>query len=90
MSAVDVDAATLHRERIAEADRKGGRRGWRRYVPDPWHFVLFPLSMLMVIPFVWMLVTSFMTDAEINRFPPTLIPASLNTAGYTAVIAESD
>jgi multiple sugar transport system permease protein len=90
VSAVDVEAAALHRERIDEADRRGHRRGWRRYLPDPWHFVLFPLSMLMVIPFVWMVVTSFMTDAEINRFPPTLIPASLNTAGYTAVIAESD
>jgi multiple sugar transport system permease protein len=90
MSVADLEAGALHRARIAEADRKGGRQGWRRYVPDPWHLVLFPLSMLMVIPFVWMVVTSFMTDAEINRFPPTLIPASLNTGGYTAVIAESD
>jgi multiple sugar transport system permease protein len=90
MSAVDVETGDLDRERIAEADRRSHREGWRRYVPDPWHFVLFPLSLLMVIPFVWMLVTSFMTDAEINRFPPTLIPASIDTAGYALVLGESD
>ena len=89
MSAVDADTA-LHRERIDLADRRGRRRGWRRAVPDPWHLVLFPLSLLMVIPFAWMVVTSLMTDAEINRFPPPLIPQSLYTGGYTQVIGESD
>ena len=89
MSVVDVDTA-LHRERIRQADRLERRRGWRRYTPDPWHLVLFPLSLLMVVPFVWMVVTSFMTDAEINRFPPPLVPGSLYTGGYTQVIGESD
>ncbi len=79
MSAVDVDTGALHRDRIEQADRQGRRRGWRRAMPDPWHFVLFPLSLLMVIPFVWMVVTSLMTDAEINRFPPPIIPQSLFT-----------
>jgi multiple sugar transport system permease protein len=88
MSAVDV--ATVHRTRMEEADRASHRRGWRRFTPDPWHFVLFPLSILMVIPFAWMLVTSFMTDAEINRFPPTLVPHSLYLGGYTAVLQDSD
>jgi multiple sugar transport system permease protein len=88
MSAVDV--ATVHRRRVDEADRASQRRGWRRFKPDPWHFLLLPLSILMVIPFVWMLVTSFMTDAEINRFPPTLVPHSLYLGGYTAVLEDSD
>ena len=89
MSAVPA-APDLHRARIDEADRFAGRRGWRRKIPDPWHFVLFPLSILMVIPFAWMLVTSFMTNAEINRFPPTIVPHSLYLGGYTQVLAESD
>ncbi len=90
MSAVDLQDAGVHRSRIEEADRKARRQGWRRLMPDAWHFVLFPLSILMVIPFAWMLVTSFMTDAEINRFPPTIVPNSLFLGGYTQVLADSD
>jgi multiple sugar transport system permease protein len=80
----------LHRERIAEAERQSGKRGWRRYMPDPWHFLLMPLSLAMMIPFVWMVLSSFMSDAEINRFPPTLIPSRIDLTGYHQVIAESD
>jgi multiple sugar transport system permease protein len=89
MSAITVDTS-VHRARIEEAERRSQDRGWRRIMPDPWHFVLFPLSLVMVIPFVWMVVTSFMTDAEINRFPPTIVPHHLFLGGYTAVLADSD
>jgi multiple sugar transport system permease protein len=89
VSAVTADPTT-HRARIEEAERRGRTSGWRRFNPDPWHFVLFPLSMIMVIPFVWMVVTSFMNDAEINRFPPTIVPHHLFLGGYTAVLADSD
>jgi multiple sugar transport system permease protein len=90
VSSAGLDATAVHRARIDEAGRIGRRQGWRRVVPDPWHFLLFPLSIVMVIPFVWMVVTSFMTDAEINRFPPTLFPHELFTGGYTAVLQDSD
>jgi multiple sugar transport system permease protein len=91
MSAVAVSPEeALHRERILEAERASRRHGWRRFVPDPWHFVLMPLSIIMMIPFVWMVLTSFMNDAEINRFPPTLIPHQIDLTGYGAVIADSD
>jgi multiple sugar transport system permease protein len=59
-------------------------------MPDPWHFVLFPLSIVMVLPFAWMFVTSFMTDAEINQFPPAIVPHSLYLGGYQLVLGESD
>jgi multiple sugar transport system permease protein len=89
LSAVLADQE-LHRERLEEARRRSQRSGWRRVVPNPWHFLLFPLSILMVAPFVWMVITSFMTDAEINRFPAPLLPQQLFTGGYTKVLAESD
>jgi multiple sugar transport system permease protein len=89
MSVITVDPA-VHRARIEEAERRSRSHGWRRLLPDPWHAVLFPLSLIMVIPFAWMVVTSFMTDAEINRFPPTIVPHQLFTGGYTAVLADSD
>jgi multiple sugar transport system permease protein len=92
MSAVVTarELEAVHRARIQEASRRGGKQGWRRFMPDPWHFVLMPLSIIMMIPFIWMVLTSFMTEAEINRFPPTLIPHDLYMGGYTAVISESD
>jgi len=44
----------------------------------------------MVLPFVWMVLTSFMTDTEINQVPPAIIPHHLYTGGYSLVLANSD
>ncbi len=33
--------------------------------------------------------TSFMTDADINRFPPQFIPTALHVAGYVGLFSES-
>jgi multiple sugar transport system permease protein len=80
----------LHRARIEEAERRMRRSGWRRHLPQRGHLLLLPLSIIMVLPFVWMLLTSFMTDTEINRIPPTLWPHHLNMGGYKLVLASSD
>ena len=92
MSAVPLSPQqeAVHRARMEEAARQAGQRGWRRWMPDPWHFLLMPLSIAMMIPFAWMLLSSFMSEAEINRFPPTLIPSHIDLTGYRQVIAESD
>jgi multiple sugar transport system permease protein len=37
-----------------------------------------------------MVLTSFMTDTEINRIPPTIWPHHLHTGGYSTVLASSD
>ncbi len=37
-----------------------------------------PLALLFVLPLVQMVLTSFMSNAEINQFPPKLIPTSLH------------
>lgn len=86
IAAVPVD---IHRARLAEAEARRRRSGLRRLVPNPWHLVLFPVSLVMVIPFVWMLLSSVMTPGEINRFPPTLFPKGLYLGGYQQVLAES-
>jgi multiple sugar transport system permease protein len=80
----------VHRGRVAEAERRARRRGWKRFVPRGWHVVLLPLSIIMVLPFVWMVLSSFMTNAEINHAPPTLFPHGLNRGGYRMVLANSD
>jgi multiple sugar transport system permease protein len=49
---------------------------------SPWHLLLIPLSFLLVVPLLWMLITSLQTTGEANRFPPTLIPASPRLQNY--------
>jgi len=62
----------------------------RRRLPfSPWHLLLMPLSLIFALPLLQMVLTSFMTSADINRFPPRLIPTKLSLAGYHALFAES-
>lgn len=79
----------VHRVRIAEAERRRRRSGVRRVVPNLWHLILFPTSLLMVAPFVWMLLSSVMRPEEINRIPPMIFPKGLFFGGYQQVLAES-
>jgi len=58
----------------------------RRRLPfDPWHLVLAPVCALLAAPLVWMAVSSFMSNAQLNRFPPTIIPGSLHVDGYRSL-----
>ncbi|GLZ02408.1 carbohydrate ABC transporter permease [Actinoplanes sp. NBRC 103695] len=67
------------------------RPGRRRLLPfSPWHLLLMPLSLVFVFPLVQMVLTSFMTSADINRFPPRLIPATLSLDGYRELFAQSN
>ena len=64
-----------------------GRRPNRRFLPfSGWHFVLLPVSLFFALPLVWLTLSSFMTNAQINRFPPTIIPDSLHLDGYRYVL----
>lgn len=38
------------------------------------HLALVTGSIIFLIPFVWLLTTSFKDDSEVNRFPPVWIP----------------
>ena len=80
----------LHRARIEEAERRMRRPGWRRRLPQRGHLVLMPLSIIMVLPFLWMVLTSFMTNSEINRIPPAIFPHHPDLGGYSLVLASSD
>ena len=63
-----------------------GRTAQRRLLPfSAWHLVLLPVSLLFALPLLWLLLSSFMTNAQINRFPPTIIPDSLHLDGYRYV-----
>jgi multiple sugar transport system permease protein len=71
-------------ERIAwPEETEAAARPRRRWLPfSPWHLVLFPLAMIMLLPLLWMIVTSLETQAETLRFPPVLVPSSLQFGNY--------
>ncbi len=43
-------------------------------------------SIVMVFPFVWMLLTSFKTNAEVMQIPPTILPANWDFSSFTKVL----
>jgi multiple sugar transport system permease protein len=77
MSAATVDVGTLAGETgMVEAPRA-------RWLPfSPWHLVLMPMALLMLVPLVWMVITSLETLAQTRRFPPVLWPGSLQWVNY--------
>ncbi|MDW5596138.1 carbohydrate ABC transporter permease [Conexibacter stalactiti] len=59
----------------------------RRLPFSPWHLVLAPLALLFAAPLIWLFLTSFMSNAQINQFPPTIIPDALHLTGYDYVLS---
>jgi multiple sugar transport system permease protein len=61
----------------------------RSFLFSGWHLILLPIALLMVIPLVWMAVTSLQTLNETRHYPPTLVPSSLRFKNYTDVLRDS-
>src|SRR5690348_15866393 len=86
-----VTAAAPTRARVAAAAepvRPGRRPRWRR--PSGWHLAMAPVAVLFAVPLLWLLLSSFMSEAQLNRFPPTVVPHSLHTSGYRFVLANAE
>jgi multiple sugar transport system permease protein len=49
---------------------------------SPRHLALLPLSLVMVLPLVWMFITSIETLPETRHFPPHLIPSGIHWRNY--------
>ena len=49
---------------------------------SPRHLLLVPLSAVMLLPLVWMLLTSIQTLPESRHFPPQLIPSGIHWQNY--------
>jgi multiple sugar transport system permease protein len=54
-----------------------------RWLPfSPWHLLLMPAAILMLIPLVWMIATSLETLAQTRHFPPILWPGEFQWSNY--------
>jgi len=67
----------------------GSRSASGRARPSVRHLVLMPLALLFLLPLEQMLLASFMTPAEINAYPPTIIPSRLQLDGYIKLFTEA-
>jgi multiple sugar transport system permease protein len=79
-----IDPAARAEEAMRTVPGPEQRRG--RFLFSPWHLVLIPIAVVMVIPLVWMLVTSLQTLDETRHYPPSLVPTSLQFQNYTEVL----
>ena len=50
------------------------------------HIVLILGAVIMILPFVWMVLTSFKTLAESTQMPPKIFPESVQLSNYTEVM----
>jgi multiple sugar transport system permease protein len=65
------------------------RRTWLRLPFSPWHLVLIPLTFILLVPLLWMLITSLETEGEANHFPPVLIPETPQFSNYSEAWASA-
>jgi multiple sugar transport system permease protein len=49
---------------------------------SPRHLALLPISLVMLLPLGWMLLTSIQTLAESRHFPPQLVPSGIHWRNY--------
>jgi multiple sugar transport system permease protein len=57
--------------------------------PSGWHLLLVPLTACFALPLAWLVLSSVMSDAEINRFPPALWPKGIDLGGYRYVLGNA-
>ncbi len=56
---------------------------WRELI---WHIPLLIFALILFYPFIWMLLSSFKTTAEVLAIPPTLLPQTFTTNGYAEIL----
>ncbi|WP_427168933.1 carbohydrate ABC transporter permease (plasmid) [Streptomyces sp. C1-1] len=67
----------------------GPQRPGRRLPFSPWHLLLAPLALIFAVPLIWLALSSVMSNAEINRFPPALWPSHIDLDGYRYVLGNA-
>ena len=98
MTSSSVPAARVPAQEPGE--KKGAERGNRAnsrrqressggFLFSPWHLVLIPIALVMLVPMVWMLATSLETLNETRHFPPIIFPHTLRPANYSDVLTQA-
>ncbi|WP_431279603.1 carbohydrate ABC transporter permease [Leifsonia poae] len=72
------------------ASRIGADRGRHKHRMSGWHFVLFPIAILFLVPFLQMALASFSPAKELVAFPPPFIPSHFTIDGYVQLFGQTD
>jgi len=59
-----------------------GTRRRRRLPFSPWHLVLAPTAAVMLLPLVWVVITSIQRPTDALQFPPVLVPHTFHWQNY--------
>lgn len=82
-----LDQVQASTERVAAQSGERRRRG-RRF--SGWHFVLLPIAVLFLVPFLQMTLASFSPAKELVAFPPPFIPSHFTLDGYAKLFGSTD
>jgi multiple sugar transport system permease protein len=82
--------ATLERpvERLAPAPTPA--RKPRRKRPSGWHWVLAPIALLFLIPFLQMFLASVSPAKDLVQFPPPFFPSHFTLDGFVMLFQQSN
>ena len=74
-----------------EPDRKPAPRSEAEWRTPGWLYVVLTVGLfLVVVPFIWMLVSSFKPEAEVRMVPPTWWPETVTTENYNRLFTQLD
>jgi len=65
-------------------------RGEKRLRISGAYLILIPASLVMVLPFIWMVLGSFKTGREIRQVPPTFFPEEFTFDNYRTILNDED
>jgi len=65
-------------------------RGEKRLRKSGAYLILIPASLVMVLPFIWMVLGSFKTGREIRQVPPTFFPEEFTFDNYRTILTDED
>lgn len=62
----------------------------RSFRLNPAYVILVPASFVALLPFIWMILGSFKTGAEIRQVPPTFFPVEFTFDNYRRILQDPD
>lgn len=89
MAAVERPADVVRSPSVAIEGRRP-RRSHYRVARVSLYVVLTILGVIAALPFVWMILSAFKTDAEIRQIPPTFWPKQASLDNYRTIFRDPE
>ncbi|HPC06380.1 MAG TPA: hypothetical protein PLI60_06640, partial [Anaerolineaceae bacterium] len=83
MSSLTMADAALKRKRVARKRLVNGAQN------GVWFLVVCALAFAVMLPFIWMIVTSLKSPTEVFAYPPTWIPKEFQWSNYVEMWNEA-